>query len=50
MSMQTAITGKIRILNRVFIKYPSLNAVWILATGTWNDVGVWLDSSLWNDS
>ena len=49
MSMQTAITGKIRILNRVFIRYPILNTTWILVTGMWDDTGIWLDDSLWND-
>ena len=22
---------------------------WILASNSWNDFGVWLDSSIWND-
>lgn len=24
--------------------------VWILATGAWNDSGVWVDTELWKDS
>jgi len=23
--------------------------VWILADGTWNDSGVWVDGEIWND-
>ncbi len=22
---------------------------WLLAEGNWNDVGLWLDGSIWND-
>ena len=26
-----------------------IGAVWILATGIWNDEGVWMDGEIWND-
>jgi hypothetical protein len=22
--------------------------VWILASGSWNDTGIWIDSNIWN--
>lgn len=28
--------------------YNADNAVWVLATGFWNDNGVWIDTSIWN--
>ena len=24
--------------------------VWIMADGTWNDLGVWIDTETWNDN
>ena len=27
-----------------------ISAVWILATGTWNDAGAWDDADVWNDT
>lgn len=29
---------------------PPVQSDWILANGTWNDGGVWIDSETWNDS
>lgn len=35
---------------RTYIDFADIAPVWILADGTWNDAGVWIDTEVWNDN
>lgn len=40
---------RINKLPRSFIQEESPILSWILASNSWNDSGVWVDSETWND-
>ena len=35
--------------NFLFCIDGDITTVWILADGTWNDLGIWDDTETWND-
>lgn len=49
MSLTVGVSGKIRILNKVLLGTSLFAKLWILFSGNWNDLGIWLDELKWND-
>lgn len=51
MSFILAVGGLLAVMVRraASVEQPPSNDIWILAGGTWNDAGIWIDEETWND-
>lgn len=47
-----AIKSTNEFIHRIIRDFDAIPAVdvWILADGTWNDNGIWIDTETWNDN